>query len=150
MSDDRFKKRMHSSRMRTARSLPYGEGVSLTETPRTETPWTETPPPGQRLPDKNPLYRDPPRTEAPSWMETPGQMPPPGRRPSWMETCENTGENILRKLRLRAVKRWIGTNWFSDTRYYVMPLNKIFIFIFYLDRPVESSPEKKKHRFPVL
>ena len=81
MSDDRFKKRMHSSRMRTARSLPYGEGVSLTETPRTETPWTETPPPGQRLPDKNPLYRDPPpdrgpivdgdpRTEAPSWTET--------------------------------------------------------------------------------
>ena len=82
---------MHSSRMLTARSLPYG-GVSITENaPRTETPQTETPLdrdplPGPRPPwtetssqdrDTNsgqrPLWdRDPPpRTETPSWTETP-------------------------------------------------------------------------------
>ena len=67
---------MDSSRMRTARSLPYGGSLSggspWTETPSpwTETlprpPWTETPtspdrnPPGQRPPD-----RDPSQTETP-------------------------------------------------------------------------------------
>ena len=65
--------RMHSSRMRTARSLPYGGSLSKgflpnrdppwTETPQTETPWTET------LLNRDPLDRD-----------RPGQRPP-GRRP---------------------------------------------------------------------
>ena len=66
---------MHSSGMRTACSLPYGWGVSMTETPPDRDspgqrpPWTETPldrhPPGQR---------------------PPGQRQPPGQRPPRMET----------------------------------------------------------------
>ena len=37
VSDEKsLETRMHSSRMRTALSLLYGGGVSLTETPRTE------------------------------------------------------------------------------------------------------------------
>ena len=62
--------RMHSSRMRTTHSLPYG-GVPWTETPtlldRDPTPPGQRPPlPGQRPP---PLDRDP-------WRETtPGQRP---------------------------------------------------------------------------
>ena len=59
-SQNIVKTRMHSTGMRTARSLPYGGWVSLIETP-----WTETPP-GQR----------PPRTETPQ-TETP-QTDPPG------------------------------------------------------------------------
>ena len=56
---------MHSSRVRTARALPYG-GVSLTETPRQTTPlrkppWTELHPP----------ERETPQTET-----YPGQRPP--------------------------------------------------------------------------
>ena len=46
---------MHSSRMHTGHSLPYG-GISITETPWTETPRTETPP-GQR-PRSPPLWTD--------------------------------------------------------------------------------------------
>ena len=80
-------KRIHSCRMGTAHSLPYGvpwidtpsrERPHQTETPwseippdrdpQTETPWTEIPPdrdspdrdpPGQRLPDRDPPDRDP-------------------------------------------------------------------------------------------
>ena len=68
---------MHSSRMRTARSLPYGE-VSMTENPRTET-HLDRDPPGQRPPL---LDRDPP---------PPGQRSPPGQRlprqrPLWTNT----------------------------------------------------------------
>ena len=81
------KTRMHSSRMRTARSLPYG-GLSG-RPPRQRPPWTETPlerdpqtetpmdrdPPGKRPPD-----RDPSQTETPPWTETPEKRPP-GKRP---------------------------------------------------------------------
>ena len=59
---------MHSSRMCTARMLPY---VGLpnrdpldTDTPGHRPPWTQTP-----------MYRDPP-----------GQRPSPGQRPPWAET----------------------------------------------------------------
>ena len=38
-----YPKRMHSSRMRTARSLPYG-GISMTETPPLDLPWRDCPP----------------------------------------------------------------------------------------------------------
>ena len=99
--------KMHSSRMRTTRSLPYGGSlsgeVSLTETPPGQrTPWTETPL------NKDPLDRDPrteiPQTETPlSWTETPSldrdplpwtetplfwkETPSPGQRPPpWTET----------------------------------------------------------------
>ena len=53
---------MHSSRMHTARSLPYG-GVSMTETSRTETPWTPL--------DRDPQDGDPPwtETETPLWTD---------------------------------------------------------------------------------
>ena len=70
--------RMHSSRMRTARSLPYLWGSlsgglpgqrPWTETPRTETPRTETPP------DRDPPGQRPPRTE------TPPDRDPPDRDP---------------------------------------------------------------------
>ena len=67
---------MHSSRMRTARSLSC-RGVSLTETPlpQTETcgqrpPWTETP--KQRPLDREPPDRDPPWRETLLWTETIG------------------------------------------------------------------------------
>ena len=46
---------MHSSRMRTARSLPYGGGRFVWETPQTETPpWTETAPGQRPLLDRDP------------------------------------------------------------------------------------------------
>ena len=66
--------RMHSSRMRTARSLPYGGGLcsrgfSLTEIP-----------PGQRPPRQRPLGQRPPWTETPLDRDRPGQRPP-GQRP---------------------------------------------------------------------
>ena len=60
--------RIHSSRMRTTRSLPY-RVVSMTETPspqdrdpQTKTPQTETP------------------EQRPAGMETPGTEIPPGQR----------------------------------------------------------------------
>ena len=66
---------MHSSRMCTARSLPY-RGVSLTET----APWIENPPP----PDREPL-----------WIETPIPC---------CEKITNRCKNItFPQLRLRAV-----------------------------------------------
>ena len=70
--------RMHSSRMRTARTLPYGCLPDRDPLPldrdhpgQRHPPWTETPPgqthpldrdgsPRQRLSDKDPLDRDPP------------------------------------------------------------------------------------------
>ena len=82
-----FITRMHSNRMRTARSLPCGRGVSIwgvsiqgvsvgwsrplnrdrpgQRTPLDRTPWTETPS-GQRPPlDRDPLERDPPEERPP-------------------------------------------------------------------------------------
>ena len=44
---------MHSSRMRTARSLPYGVG-----SPWTETPPLQRPPPDRDCPDRDPPDRD--------------------------------------------------------------------------------------------
>ena len=67
---------MHSSRMRTARSLLYGEGVSLTMTPSDRDP-LDRDPPGQRLlPDRDPPDRDPPG-QRPPWTETPLDRDPP-------------------------------------------------------------------------
>ena len=54
---------MHSSRMRTARSLPYGGVVSVTETPQTDRDppqQTETPPT-----DRDPWTE----TETPLWTD---------------------------------------------------------------------------------
>ena len=61
---------MHTSRMRTARSLPYRGGLSLR---RAGSPWQR--PPGQRPPRQRP-----PWTETPLDRDTPGQRPP-GQRP---------------------------------------------------------------------
>ena len=71
--------RMHSSRMCTARSLPYGgfsaRGVSLTETP-----WKETPL------DRDAPWAEPPLTETPC-----GQT----------STCENiTFANFVRAIKI--------------------------------------------------
>ena len=65
---------MHSSRMRTARSLPYGgQRPPWTEIPWTKTPWAETP-----------LDRDPP------WMETPQTETETETRPhGHTDTCGN-------------------------------------------------------------
>ena len=78
---------MHSSRMRTVRTLPY-------VTPA----WTETPLPGQRPPA---LDTGPP---PPAWTETtrtetlPGQSPPPDREPhEKTDTCENITFANLRR-----------------------------------------------------
>ena len=66
-----FKTRMHSSRMRTAHSLPYG--VSMTETPPDrDSPLTETAPP----PDRDSI----PWTETP-WTETPQTETPQTETP---------------------------------------------------------------------
>ena len=79
-------KRMHSSGMCTARTLPYGglyqrppiQSPPWTETPQIETPWTETPwtdkktqrPSWTEIPQtENPLDRDPPWTEIPLWTD---------------------------------------------------------------------------------
>ena len=74
---------MHSSRMRSARSLPYG-GISLTETP------PDRDPPGQRLP----LDRSPPPPNRPD-------RDPPVNRIT--DRCKNI---TFPQLRLRAVIRW--------------------------------------------
>ena len=59
------KTRMHSSRMRTTRSLPYW-GVSLTQTP------LDRDPPGQRpSPEQRPLWQRPPLDRTPPWTESP-------------------------------------------------------------------------------
>ena len=83
---EKIQTRMHFTRIRTARLLPYG-GVSLTEPP---------PPTGQRLPrhklprqrplaeiplDRDtPLDKDCPQTATP-WTENPLDRNPPGQRP---------------------------------------------------------------------
>ena len=69
------KTRMHSSRMRTARSLPYG-GLLDKDPPPEQRPLDRDPspsgpgqrPPGQRLPRPT-LDRDPPWTETPLWIK---------------------------------------------------------------------------------
>ena len=104
---------MHSSRMRTARSLPYGGfclvvsvwGLSLTETT------LDRDHPGQRPPGQRPPGQRPPLTEIPlldrdlldrdpSRQRPPGQRPldrdplwtetPCGQRPSQTETTPQT------------------------------------------------------------
>ena len=92
--------RMHSSRMRTARSLPYRGGLNRNwmdrDSPAQRPPlnrdplWKETP--GPRCPDRKP-QTETRWTETPLWTET----PPSEQRPSWTETpCgqTNTYENI--------------------------------------------------------
>ena len=77
---------MHSSRMRTAHSLPYRErSVSGgSETPDRDPPWTKIPlyrdPIGQRPPDKDPPI------QRPRWTETPLDRDLPVQRPPWTET----------------------------------------------------------------
>ena len=77
------KTRMHSSRIRTTRSLPYGGPPDRTpwkETPQTETPsWTGTPL------DRDPLNRDP-GGQRPSGQGAPGQRPPPKSDRKWHHT----------------------------------------------------------------
>ena len=70
---------MHSSRMRTTRTLPYWEGLPDRDPPWTESPRTETP---------LPLDIDPPLDRDPSLdRDPPGQRPPPpGQRPPQIET----------------------------------------------------------------
>ena len=88
----------HSSRMRTTRfSDSAADRDLLDRDPQTETPWTETPrqrpqteTPGQRLRDKDPLYRDHLDRDSPGqillWTETPGQKPPRGNMGAGTET----------------------------------------------------------------
>ena len=71
------KTRMHSSRMRTACSLPYGGGLCLKRSPRPR-------PPGQRSPDRDPSGQRPSR-QRPPWTETPWTETP-RLRPPWTET----------------------------------------------------------------
>ena len=128
--------RMHSSRMRTARALPYGESPwqrpppwigtpSLDRDPlpgQRTPPWTETPLPGQRPPF---LDRDPPGKRPPG-QRPPRQRPPRQRPPQteipWTETplvmwpVVHTGtetprrlwkHNLAATLLLRAVKMFL-------------------------------------------
>ena len=98
-------RRMHSSRMRTGLSLPYG-GVSVTETPPRQrhpgqrSPWTETPldrdhpgqkPPGQRpptetLPNRDLLDRGLPGQRPPDRDPLDRDRDPPCGQ---TDTCEN-------------------------------------------------------------
>ena len=57
---------MHSSRMRTARSLTYGGGSPWQRPPGTETPWTETPWDGDSPGQRPPRDRD---RDSPLWTE---------------------------------------------------------------------------------
>ena len=71
---------MRSSRMRTARSLPYG-GLCPGGLPDRD-PWTETP-----------MDRDPQLNRGPPIQRPPGQRPPtgkrpPGQRPPGHVTCD--------------------------------------------------------------
>ena len=94
---------MHSSRMHTARSLPYG-GLPDRDPPGQIPYWTETPPaqrsPGQRYPEQgSPPGQRSPWTEIPPGQrffldrdpsfldrDLPGQRPLlPGQRPPWTE-----------------------------------------------------------------
>ena len=76
--------RMYSSRMRTARMLPWG-GLPGQRSPWTETPhWTEIPL------DRDPLDRDH-FGQRPAWIETClGKRPLSGQRPTWTETLNWT------------------------------------------------------------
>ena len=65
MKEQQLSTRMHSSRMHTARFLPYREGVTL-----------DRDPPGQRAP----LDRDPTEQRLPLG-QRPRPPPPTGRRP---------------------------------------------------------------------
>ena len=69
------KTRMHSSRIRTTRSLQYGGPPN--RDPLDRDPLHEQRPPGQRPPGQRPLDRDPDRDPT-------GQRPPRWRLP-WME-----------------------------------------------------------------
>ena len=95
---------MHSSRMRTASSLPYRGS------PRPRHPWTETPPPdqdtlGQRPPppDRDPLDKDP-TGQRPPRQRLPGQRPH-GQRPKPQPVDRKPP--VKTKLRLRAVIRYL-------------------------------------------
>ena len=65
--------RMHSSRMRTSRTLPYRRGLPDRDPPGQRPP-LDRDPPGQRAPLETPWtenpHRDPPRQRTP-WTETP-------------------------------------------------------------------------------
>ena len=72
-----FRTRIHSNKMRTALTLPYGGGISLTETPLDRDP-----------PDRDPLDRDPPPRQRPTWQRSPRQRPP-GHRSSQTDTTRD-------------------------------------------------------------
>ena len=71
-----FITRMHSSRMRTTRTLPYGGGFP----DRPPSPG-QSPPPGQSLP----FNREPPG-QRPLEQRRPPDRAPPGQSPPWTET----------------------------------------------------------------
>ena len=73
--------RIHSSRMRTVRSLPY-EGSPWTETPWAETTWTEI------------SWTEIPQTEFPR-TETPPKQKPPGQRSPRQRTPEQRPPRVL-------------------------------------------------------
>ena len=77
--------RMHSSRMRTTHSLPYG-GLPDRDPLPGQRPLDRDPPPGQRT---HPLDRDPsPGQRSTTWTEIHhlDRDPPPGQRSPWAET----------------------------------------------------------------
>ena len=101
-----IKTRMHSSRMRTARSSSHLGGVSTRHPPGTRPPCNQTAPPEQAPQDQEPLGPGtPPRIRHPPGTRPPGAGPPGTRHPPWTEW--QTGVKILPcpKLRLRAVIR---------------------------------------------
>ena len=72
------KKRMHSSRMRTARSLTVSHSIQLRGLPNA--------PPRCGIPQmQTPLDADPPDAD-PQMQTLPWMQTPPGCRPSWMQT----------------------------------------------------------------
>ena len=86
-----YQTRMHSSRMRTTRSLPYRRRFPWQRPPRTETPSPDKAPPRQRplvshrLPGQRPQTKPPspqdrdplPQDRDPPWTETPQRPRPP-------------------------------------------------------------------------
>ena len=91
---------MHSSRMRTARTLPYG-GLPPTKTPlRQRPPWTRPPPLDRPTPwtETHTLHRDLPWAETP-WTETLPEShqteTPLNRDPPWTDTHTPDGDSPL-------------------------------------------------------
>ena len=106
--------RIHSSRIRTACSLP-DEGVSLTDTPQTETSPGQRPFPRQRPPIRTPL----PRTEAP-WTDPPKQRSPPVHRFSnrkWVSTMCTVGNLWISETSLSKLEKFQCSSDLPNIKY---------------------------------